>query len=198
MSVTTPGPAAQPRSTRTTDVPGSTTSRPTTSGRATDAHGPALSAGVGRAIRYGQITLLAVGLALLAWGAYVMFDTVRLPRITGLAIWIVAAIILHDAILAPVLFGAGLLLRRAGQKVPGTVIAVVQGTLVVGSMVSLIVVPILVAQNFTPNNPSILPLNYGLNLGIFWLVLLLLGSGLSVWLYLRARRANERPSSSQD
>lgn len=170
----------------------------TTGIQAADADTPVIPAGAGRAIRFGQIFLLTVGVALLAWGAYVMLDTVRLPRITGLAIWIAAAIILHDAILAPILFGAGLLLRRAGQKIPGTVIAVVQGTLVVGSMVSLIVVPILVAQNFTPNNPSILPLNYGLNLGIFWLVLVLLGTGLSVWLYLRARRANDRPSSSQD
>ena len=170
----------------------------TTGMQKADAAGPTGSAGVGRGIRFGQISLLAVGLALLAWGAYVMVDTVALPRITGLAIWIVAAIILHDAILAPILFGTGLLLRRAGQSVPGTVIAVVQGVLVVGSMMSLIVVPILVAQNFTPNNPTILPLNYGLNLGIFWLVLLALGSGLSVWLYLRARRAKDRPSSSQD
>ena len=179
MSVTTPGTAAESRPEQTTDAP--------------DA-----AARAGQAIRYGRITLLAVGVALLAWGTYILFDTVKLPRITGLAIWIVAAIVLHDAILAPILFGAGLLLRRAGHTMPGTVIAVVQGTLVVGSMVSLIVVPILVAQNFTPNNPSVLPLNYGLNLGIFWLVLVLAGSGLSVWLYARARRAKERPSSSQD
>ena len=164
----------------------------------TDAPGPAVPAAAGRGIHYSRIALIAGGLALLAWGAYVLVDTVALPRITGLAIWIVAAIILHDAILAPILFGAGLLLRRTGQKVPGTVIAVVQGTLVVGSMMSLIVVPILVAQNFTPNNPTILPLNYGLNLGIFWAALLVIGSALSVGLYLRARRANDRPSSSQD
>ncbi|MFC5930719.1 hypothetical protein D6T64_13305 [Cryobacterium melibiosiphilum] len=174
-----------------------TTGQPSTAQTAVGA-GPAVPTGAGRGIRFARITLLTVGVALLAWGAYVMLDTVRLPRITGLAIWIAAAIILHDAILAPILFGAGLLLRRAGQTVPGTVIAVVQGTLVVGSMVSLIVVPILVAQNFTPKNPSILPLNYGLNLGIFWLVLVLLGTGLSALLYLRARRANDRPSSSQD
>jgi hypothetical protein len=164
----------------------------------TDAARPVGPAGIGRGIRSGQIALLAVGIVLLAWGIYVMVDTVALPRITGLAIWIVAAIILHDAILSPILFGFGLLLRRAGQKVPGTVIAVVQGTLVVGSMMSLVVVPMLVAQNFTPNNPTILPLNYGLNLGIFWLALIVGGSALSVWLYLRAKRAKDRPSTNQD
>lgn len=158
---------------------------------------PPTASGVSTGIRLGRITLLAVGVALLAGGVYVLFDTVRLPRITGLAVWIVAAIVVHDAILAPILFGAGLLLRRAGRTVPGTVIAVVQGTLVVGSMMSLIVVPILVAQNYIPNNPSVLPLNYGLNLGILWLVLVVAGSGLSAWLYLRARRANDRPSSIQ-
>lgn len=161
---------------------------------ATTATGPLRA---GRAIRFARIILVTVGVALLGGGVLVLLDTVRLPRLGGLMIWIVAAIVLHDLVLAPILFGAGLLLRRTG-RMPGTVIAVIQGVLVVGSLMSLIVVPILVAQNFTPKNPTVLPLDYRLNLGIFWLLLLLVGSALSVWLYRRARRANERPSVSQD
>jgi len=179
-----------------THIPASSTPATDVSG-VTDAAMPA-SAGAATSIRLGRILLLAVGVALLAGGVFVLFDTVRLPRITGLGLWIVAAIIMHDAILAPILFGAGLLLRRAGRTGPGTVIAVVQGTLVVGSMMSLIVVPILVAQNYSPKNPTVLPLDYGLNLALFWLVLVIVGSGLCVGLYRRASRAKDRPSSSQD
>ncbi|MFO7690940.1 MAG: hypothetical protein R6W83_10385 [Cryobacterium sp.] len=153
--------------------------------------------GPSRRMRYSRRVLMALGIVLLAWGSYVMVDTVNVTRISGLALWTIAAIIIHDAIIGPALFVVGLLLRRGGQKLPGTVIAVVQGTLVVGSIMTLIVLPIFVAQNHIPLNPSILPLNYALNLAVFWLALIAAGTALSVALYLRAKRANDRPSSSQ-
>ena len=155
------------------------------------------TSGPSRGIRYSRRALMALGIVLLAWGTYIMLDTVNFTRISGVAMWTIAAIIIHDAIIGPALFVLGLLLRRGGQKLPGTVIAAVQGTLVVGSIMALIVVPIIVAQNYTPNNPTILPLNYALNLAVFWLVLIVAGTVLSVVLYLRARRAKARPSTSQ-
>ncbi|MDH6235979.1 hypothetical protein [Cryobacterium sp. CG_9.6] len=146
-----------------------------------------------RAIRGIRLGLIVLGVGLLAWGCYVLFDTVRVNRISGVALWIVAAIILHDAILAPIVFMAGVLLRRAGQRVGGTVIMVVQGFIVVGSIMSLIVVPAMVALNYKPDNPTVLPLNYGLNLAIFWLVLVIIAAGLAAWFYSRTKRTNERP-----
>ncbi|TDW30724.1 hypothetical protein [Cryobacterium psychrophilum] len=145
-----------------------------------------------RGIRWGLIVL---GVGLLAWGAYVMLDTVRVTRLPGVALWIIAATVLHDAILAPIVLLIGILLRRGGQRVGGTVVVVVQGFIVVGSIVSLIVVPAIVAINYRPANPTVLPLNYGLNLAIFWLVLAVLAAGISAWLYSRTKRTNERPDT---
>ncbi|MCY7403889.1 MAG: hypothetical protein LH475_04550 [Cryobacterium sp.] len=134
-----------------------------------------------------RLVLVGGGVLLLAWGVFEMFDSVRLSRLPGVALWIAAAIVLHDAILSPIVFALGIALRRAGRRVSGTVIAIVQGGILVGSIVSLIAVPTIVAKNFAPPNPTVLPLNYGLNLGIFWLVLAALTVGLSVWAFVRAR-----------
>ena len=148
-------------------------------------------ASTSRRMRSIRLALLGVGVLLLAWGAFVLFDSVRLTRIPGVALWIAAAIVLHDAILAPIVFAVGIALRRAGRRVTGTVIAIVQGAIVVGSIVSLIAVPTLVAKNYAPANPTVLPLNYGLNLAIFWLLLALVTVGLSVWTFLRWRSSAE-------
>jgi len=156
-----------------------------------------ITASTSRRMRSIRLVLVGVGVLLLAWGAFVMFDSVRLTRIPGVALWIAAAIVLHDAILAPIVFVFGIALRRAGRRATGTIIAIVQGGIVVGSIVSLVAVPTIVAKNFAPANPTVLPLDYGLNLGIFWLVLAALTVGLSVWAVVRGRNpVADRPDDS--
>ncbi len=146
-----------------------------------------IAASTSTRMRRIRLVLVGGGVLMLAWGAFVMFDSVRLTRIPGVALWIGAAILLHDAILAPIVFALGIALRRAGRRVTGTVIAIVQGGIIVGSIMSLIAVPTIVAKNFAPANATVLPLNYALNFGIFWLVLAALTAGLSIWVFLRGR-----------
>jgi len=148
-----------------------------------------------RALRGIRVGLILLGAALLAWGGYVLFDTVRATRIPGVALWIIAAIILHDAILAPIVFVLGTLISRAGHRFGGAVVVVVEGFVVVGSIMALIVVPAMIATNYAPDNPTVLPLNYGVNLAVFFVVLALVAAGLSVWLYSRTKRTKERPDT---
>jgi hypothetical protein len=148
-------------------------------------------------MRAARIVLIALGILGLAWGAYVLVDTVALRRLPGVALWIGAAIVLHDAVIAPLVFGLGVLTRRAGHRVIGGIIVTVQAVIVLGSLMTLIVVPAIVAQGLGPKNPTILPLDYAVNLGLFWLVLAAAGAAVSFWLYLRTRRANQRPSLTQ-
>ncbi|WEO78162.1 hypothetical protein BJQ94_03735 [Cryobacterium sp. SO2] len=150
-----------------------------------------------RRMRAARIALLALGVLGLAWGAYVLVDTVSLRRLPGVALWIGAAIVLHDAVISPLVFGLGVLTRRAGHRLAGSIIVTAQAVIVLGSLMTLIVVPAIVAQDLGPKNPTILPLDYAVNLGLFWLTLALAGGALSVWLYLRTRRANQRPSLTQ-
>ena len=150
-----------------------------------------------RRMRAARTTLILLGTSGLLFGLYVLFDTVRITRLPGVALWIGAAIVLHDAVLAPLVFFCGLLLRRAGRRVTGTIVLVVQAAIVVGSIMTLIVVPAIVARSLTSNNPSILPLDYGRNLALFWVAVALVATVWSVVLYARSRRANQRPSSRQ-
>lgn len=150
-----------------------------------------------RRMRAARLGLVAVGVLGLGLGAYVMVDTVALRRLPGVALWIGAAILLHDAVLSPLVFTLGVLTRRAGHRVAGSIIVTVQVVIVLGSLLTLIVVPAIVAKNLGPKNPTVLPLDYALNLGLFWLALAVAGLVVSGWLYLRTRRANQRPSLIQ-
>jgi hypothetical protein len=155
------------------------------------------SAAPAAGMRAARIALLTVGVLVLGLGAYVLVDTVALRRLPGLALWLGAAIVLHDAVVSPVVFGLGVLTRRAGHRLAGTIIVTGQAVIVLGSLLTLIVVPAIVAKDLGPKNPSILPLDYAVNLGWFWLALAVLGGMLSVFFYLRTRRANQRPSEIQ-
>ncbi|MBG6058494.1 hypothetical protein RCH16_003284 [Cryobacterium sp. MP_M5] len=157
---------------------------------------PLEQAAPGRGMRMARAMLVLLGAAGLAWGAWVLVDTVRVARLPGVALWVGAAIVVHDAVIAPLVFFGGVLLRRAGRRRAGVVVAVVQGTIVLGSIMTLIVVPEIVAQTQgqAPKNPTVLPLDYGLNLAVFWLVIAVGATAASAVLYARTRRAGRRPA----
>ncbi|MCU1444890.1 MAG: hypothetical protein JWP54_548 [Cryobacterium sp.] len=150
-----------------------------------------------RRIRVARSVLVAVGVLGLGLGAYVLVDSVALRRLPGLALWIAGAIVLHDAVISPLVFGLGVLTRRAGHRVAGSVVVTVQATIVLGSLMTLIVLPAIAAQRQGPRNPTVLPLDYAANLGLFWLILAVACAAVSLWFYLRTRRANQRPSRIQ-
>ena len=148
-------------------------------------------------MRVARFALIVIGILGLGLGAFVLFDSVALRRLPGVVLWIGAAIVLHDAVISPLVFGLGVLTRRAGRRLTGSIIVTVQAVIVLGSLLTLIVVPAIVAQGLGPKNPTILTQDYAVNLGLFWLTLAVLGGVLSVWLYSRTRRANQRPSLTQ-
>lgn len=145
-------------------------------------------------MRVARAILILLGAAGLAWGAWVLVDTVRIARLPGLALWVGAAIVVHDAVIAPLVLFAGVLLRRAGRRLAGTVVTVLQGTIVLGSIMTLIVVPEIVAQGLDPKNPTVLPLDYGANLAVFWVVIAGVATAVSAVLYARNSRADRRLS----
>lgn len=141
-------------------------------------------------MKIARIILLVVGLAGLDLGAVVMLTEVRPAQIVGVGIWILGAIVLHDAVLAPALLGIDVLMRRAGRRVRPAVVVIVQVGVVVGAIMSLIVLPEIYAKVLGPKNDTVLPLDYGLNLALFWGVTALL-TAVACVVYVRAvpRRA---------
>ena len=150
--------------------------------------GSAHSAVASPAMRRWQIGLIAVGVLLLALGGLVLVLDVGPSEFVGIAIWFAGAIILHDGILAPIVFGVSLMLRRAGKRIPLGALLIVQGAVVVGAMTALLVVPEQLKQAIGTANPTILPLNYGVNLVVFGVVLIAV-TVLAVVVYLRRVRA---------
>lgn len=150
------------------------------------------------AIRRWQIGLLALGVALLVLGGIVLLDQVSPRRYVGILSWFAGAIIVHDLIIAPIVFGVGVLMRRAGRRIPVAVLAIVQGAIVVGAIMALIVFPEIYKNSIETNNPTVLPLDYGTNLAVFYAVLLVLTAVVvAIYLGVFASRQKVRPSSSQ-
>ncbi|MFJ6945822.1 hypothetical protein ACISU4_14440 [Streptomyces wuyuanensis] len=98
----------------------------------------------------------ALGVMMMGVGAALVLSSRDAP---GVLVWLGGALVLHDAVLAPLVLGVGLLV--AGLPARG----VVRGALVVGGSLVLITLPLLLRPG-APPNPSALPLPYGRNLVI--------------------------------
>ena len=91
--------------------------------------------------------------------------------------WIAGSLILHDAILVPACLVAGWALSRL---LPASIRAGMQATLAVCAVVVVMSVPVLAAVGRRPDNPSLLPHDYGQNLAIVLVVILAGGTLLTL------------------
>jgi hypothetical protein len=148
--------------------------------------------------RRWQTGLILFGVALLVIGAITLLNDVSPKDYPGLAIWFLGALVIHDGIAAFAIFGVSILMRRASRRIPLGVIAIIQGALAIGAIFFVIVVPAMLKKDIGSANPTILPLDYGLNLVLFYAGLAIVtAAAIAVYLVF-ARRQNARPSSSQD
>jgi hypothetical protein len=118
-----------------------------------------------KAVRIG---LGIVGVLVIVVGGLVLLDLVDPSKYLGLAIWFVGALIIHDGIVALGVFGVSVILRR---RLRGGTLAIIQGALVIAALFTAIVVPEILKKNIGTANPTLLPLDYGLNLAVFYGVL---------------------------
>jgi hypothetical protein len=125
------------------------------------------------AVRRWQIALIALGLALFVVGGITLLNDVNPKRYLGIVIWFAGALIIHDGIISFVVFGANIVLRKTGGRlrVPLPAILIVQGALVLAAIMTLIVVPAALKKSIGTANPTLLPLDYGLHLLVFYGVL---------------------------
>ena len=145
-----------------------------------------------------RVVLVLSGLAVLILGAVIMLDTVKLIKILGLLSWLVAAIIIHDGIIAPGVFAVDLIMRKVvGRRIPSAVLAIVQSGIVVGSVFTLIVVPEILAQRFAHVTSSLLNADYLARLGILWLVIAVITAAAVLGYLAIRRRQKVRPALSQ-
>lgn len=138
--------------------------------------------------------LVGVGWAVILFGAAGMLRNAGRTKPPELARWLVGSAIVHDGLIAPLVFAAGVLVARA---VPPGIRRFVQAGLVITGMLVLATFPFVGGWGRQPDNPSALPGNYGLGLGavlsVVWgIVLLLAGRSLA---RSRARPPDEEPAA---
>lgn len=144
-----------------------------------------------------RVGLLVLGVAILLLSGYILLTTVRPTKYIGIVEWFVAAIIIHDALIAPLVFGAGLVMRKLGRRIPLPVLAIVQGGLVIGAIFTIVLVPEILAQRNAHLFETLLPFDYVKNLGILWVGTLVLTAATVVGYLIASKRLKKRPSPPQ-
>jgi hypothetical protein len=148
------------------------------------------------AVRRWQIALIALGLALFVVGGITLLNDVNPKRYLGIVIWFAGALIIHDGIISFVVFGANIVLRKTGGRlrVPLPAILIVQGALVLAAIMTLIVVPAALKKSIGTANPTLLPLDYGLHLLVFYGVLAVV-TAVALGGYALLRRRSRRQAA---
>ncbi|RPF39214.1 hypothetical protein [Streptomyces sp. TLI_185] len=128
-----------------------------------------------------RVTAGAVGVTLMGVGAFLLMDV---RDLSDVLVWLGGAVVLHDAVIAPVVLLAGLLLVRGGVRGP------VRGALLVVGALTMVALPVLLRPGKTANS-SVLPLDYPRN----WLIAVVaVATGAALWLAVRGfGRGRRRP-----
>lgn len=129
-----------------------------------------------------RLLLCAAGLVLSGVGVHLLLDV---RDLAGVLVWLGGAVVLHDALIAPLVLLIGWVLVRGGVRGP------VRGALLVAGALTAVALPVLLRPGRPPNS-SVLPLDYPRN----WL--LALGAVAAVTALVRAARGigrgRRRPS----
>lgn len=136
-----------------------------------------------------RIILTASGIALAVFGVFRLGTQIPLPSLIGLAIWLVAALVIHDGLLSPVVVSIGWLLWR---WVPSRGRRYLQLALLVSVLITVIAVPLIYLRGSQPAVKAILLRNYGTNLTLIIAAVAV----VSLTLYM-AQVAQDRRSAAE-
>lgn len=134
---------------------------------------------------------IALGLAgglLLTFGVFRLVTQLDAGDLFVLVLWLAAAVVLHDGLIAPITVGTGVALTG----VPPRARRYLQGALLVGALITIIAIPLIGRQGTQPESKAILLRDYTANL------FLLLGITAALALVLYALRVvrEQRPADA--
>jgi hypothetical protein len=112
-------------------------------------------------VKAWRIILAIAGIALGAFGVLRLATEIPLHNLLILSVWLVAALIIHDAVMEPSVVGVGWLLRR---HVPDRGRRYVQIALIMIVLVAVIAIPMIFLRGSQPAEKALLLRNYGTNL----------------------------------
>jgi hypothetical protein len=130
-----------------------------------------------------RIALGVAGGLMLTFGLFRLVTELDPGDLFVLGLWLAAAVVLHDVLLAPITVGTGVALTR----VPPRARRYLQGALLVGALITIVAIPLIWRQGTQPESKAILLRDYAANLT------LLLGMTAAVALVLYALRVLRNP-----
>ncbi|MDF9816496.1 hypothetical protein [Streptomyces sp. SPB162] len=136
-----------------------------------------------------RIALGMVGVAAMTLGAVQLFTVGEVKAPVDVPLWLAGGIVLHDAVLTPVVLAVGAALSR---WLPPHVRRPVRGGLITAACLTAVALPFLLRPAAT-SNPSVLPLDYPRNLAVALgavVVLTALAAGGAALRRLRSHRRN--------
>jgi hypothetical protein len=149
----------------------------------------------GDPVRAARVALAATGVILTGVGIYFLVTTEPPKAVLGVVVWLAAAVVIHDGVIAPGTTAANALLSRVGRRLPHSALLVIRTGFGLGVVLTLVVVPELIAQARPHANPTILVGDYLGRLIVVWGVIVLAVAIATIALTWRTRRTiDQRPS----
>jgi MFS family permease len=132
-----------------------------------------------------------IGLGVVAIATVQLAGARLIGSVGSWAAYLVGGLLVHDLLLAPVVVLTSIALIHL---VPSRLRPAAQATLIVAGSVALVAIPVLGGWGRRPDNPTLLPRDYGLGLGIALAVIVAAGLVGAA----RAARAPRAPAAPRD
>jgi hypothetical protein len=135
-----------------------------------------------------RIILAVVGVGVGAYGLFQLLSQLPRQTLVLLALWLIAALIIHDGLLSPAVVAVGAALRR---YVPDRGRRYLQFGLIMAAMVTVIAVPLIYRANTQPPAKALLLQDFGINLTV---LLAAIGGGTLIAYAIRVAQDRSLPS----
>jgi hypothetical protein len=136
-----------------------------------------------------RIAWAVPGVLLGCFGMFRLVTEVPPGQLLALAGWLAGAVVVHDAVLAPLVVGVGWLLAT---RMPPRSRRHVQGALIAGSLVTVVAAPMILRMGHEPPSKALLQQPVAANLAI---LLGLLATTSAVLYAVRVLRDREHPDA---
>jgi uncharacterized membrane protein len=134
-----------------------------------------------------RIVLGVLGISAATYGISQLLTHIPVQSLVLLALWLIAALIIHDGLLSPAVVGIGVALRR---DVPDRGRRYLQFGLITAAMVTVIAVPMIYRANTEPPSKALLLQDFAINLTV--LLAAIGGVTLAAYAIRVARDRSER------
>ena len=139
-------------------------------------------------MRVWRIVLAVVGIGTGTYGISQLLTQVPRQTLMLLALWLIAALIIHDGLLSPAIVVVGAALRR---YVPDRGRRYLQFGLIMAAMVTVIAVPLIYRAHTQPPAKALLLQDFGINLTV---LLTAIGSGTLIAYAIRVAGDRSLPN----